>query len=185
MGIAVLLARCVVMCVAVAVLECGLAVSDAGLARVIELGARIDKESNGQASIRRSWFACCHMSNPWSGDNPTQTTRPSQGQGRYKGTDDKTCLDSMATVHGDDVPMNMYNPGHVYWIRAIAPSITSIMSRRSMSHDAGLCPRAVTLVAVAVRERGLAFSVAGLDHVAGLGARVAKQFKGLHRIRRS
>ena len=185
MGIAVLLARCVVMCVAVAVLECGLAVSDAGLARVIELGARIDKESNGQASIRRSWFACCHMSNPWSGDNPTQTTRPSQGRGRYKGTDDKTCLDSMATVHGDDVPMNMHNPGHVYWIRAIAVSVTSILSRISMAHDAGLCPRAVTLVAVAVRERGLAFSVAGLGRVAGLGARAAKQFKGLHRIRRS
>ena len=81
--------------------------------------------------------------------------------------------------------MNMHNPGHVYWIRAIALSVTSILSRISMAHDAGLCPRAVTLVAVAVRERGLAFSVAGLGRVAGLGARAAKQFKGLHRIRRS
>ena len=114
MGIAVLLTRCGVMCVAVAVLECGLATSDAGLVRVNELGSRVDKEFNGQVSIRRSWFAGCHMSNLWWGDNPTQTTRPSQGHGRYNGTDDKTCLDSMATVHGDDVPMNMHNPGHVY-----------------------------------------------------------------------
>ena len=132
--LAVLLARCAVMCVAAAVLECGLAISDAGLVRVSELGARTDKKFNGQANMHQSWFAGCHKSNLWWGDNPTQTTRPSRGQGRAKGKDDKTCLDIMAAVNGYDVPMNMHNPGLVFWNRAIEPSVTSIMPRRSVSH---------------------------------------------------